>query len=222
MNFTIIIRKIPLSRTTCVKARFSTDWNVTKSCLQPAFEEVLKRSVLDAQSAWPRNAASSSQQPSFKVTTRNHASSFKPSGVVTNGAQSNANQTEVDDQAGTAQWAKKQELKRRIAEMDADINGLKESIQTLNTQLRSKEDNKEGMVRILNELERASRSGALQSSTAAGSRVNGQGKSGRVQQGINYMDGEFDWMGGLKARMKSVFGISDFRLCQRGYVLPTS
>lgn len=108
-----------------------------------------------------------------------------------------------------AQWAQKQDIKRRIAEMDADILGIKENIKTLNTQLRSKEDQRERMLRTLHDLERASHSGAVQSGT----------KAGQAQQGINYMDGHFDWMGGLKARMRSVFGIDDFRLCQRGWVL---
>ncbi|KXN84458.1 Mediator of RNA polymerase II transcription subunit 34 [Leucoagaricus sp. SymC.cos] len=105
------------------------------------------------------------------------------------------------------QWAKKQELKRRIAEMDADIVGIRESIKSLTAQLNSKENQKEGMVRMLHELERAARSGALQSGTGA---------VGSKTKGINYMDGDFDWMSGLKARMKGVFGINDFRLCQRG------
>ncbi|KAF9447006.1 ATP-dependent DNA helicase [Macrolepiota fuliginosa MF-IS2] len=109
-----------------------------------------------------------------------------------------------------AQWARKQELKRRIAEVDADISGLKESIKSLSTQLHSKEDQKEGMLRMLQDLERVSEPSTLRSDAVGGK------KGGRVQQGINYMDGNFDWMAGLKARMKSVFGISDFRLCQRG------
>ncbi|TFK39324.1 P-loop containing nucleoside triphosphate hydrolase protein [Crucibulum laeve] len=39
---------------------------------------------------------------------------------------------------------------------------------------------------------------------------------GRQKSGIDYMNDEFDWMAGLKGRMKAVFGIDNFRLCQQG------
>ena len=42
--------------------------------------------------------------------------------------------------------------------------------------------------------------------------VKGKGKA----KGINYMTEPFDWSEGLKARMKAVFGIQSFRLCQEG------
>ncbi|KAF5351184.1 hypothetical protein D9756_008189 [Leucocoprinus leucothites] len=180
----------------------------------PAFEEVLMRSVVDSHSFHrAQNVASSSATPSSHNVVRNPAtnghksSSFKPNGVTANVSINGTTTTDgADSQASMAQWVKRQELKRRIAEIDANILGIKESIQSLNTQLSSKESQKEGMVRMLRELDRASVSGAAQSGAGAGS----------GSKGINYMDGDFDWMGGLKARMRSVFGINDFRLCQRG------
>ncbi|KAF8970329.1 P-loop containing nucleoside triphosphate hydrolase protein [Flammula alnicola] len=39
---------------------------------------------------------------------------------------------------------------------------------------------------------------------------------GKAQQRTNYSTEEFDWSDALKRRMKAVFGIDDFRLCQRG------
>ncbi len=36
------------------------------------------------------------------------------------------------------------------------------------------------------------------------------------QQGTDYANGTFDWDDALKKRMKAVFGISEFRLAQRG------
>jgi ATP-dependent DNA helicase Q1 len=47
------------------------------------------------------------------------------------------------------------------------------------------------------------------------SRVDAKGK-GKAKEGINYMTEPFDWSEGLKARMKAVFGIQSFRLCQEG------
>ena len=46
-------------------------------------------------------------------------------------------------------------------------------------------------------------------------RVDVKGK-GKAKEGINYMTEPFDWSEGLKARMKAVFGIQSFRLCQEG------
>lgn len=182
----------------------------------------MKRSVIDSRSTrTTRNAASSSAfttAAAAGATNGIHqSSSFKPNGVSTNGIGPSTVDNGYTDgggqQTGMIQWQKKQELKRRIADMDADILGLKESIKSLNTQLSSKESQKESMVRTLHELERASHAGALQSGGGGGG-----GGGGSKTKGINYMDGDFDWMGGLKARMKGVFGIHDFRLCQRGYV----
>lgn len=47
--------------------------------------------------------------------------------------------------------------------------------------------------------------------TASSSNKKGKGK------GIDYTE-DFDWAGELKARMRNVFKIQDFRLCQKGYV----
>ncbi len=45
----------------------------------------------------------------------------------------------------------------------------------------------------------------------------GKGKAS-ARGGINYLTETFDWTDGLKSRMKSVFGIREFRLCQAGFV----
>ncbi|KAJ3554988.1 hypothetical protein NP233_g12309 [Leucocoprinus birnbaumii] len=179
----------------------------------PAFEEVLRRSIADSHSfRAAQNSASSSRSVAATYSNSNGqkppSSSFKPNGVASNGirAANITTTTQAENGVDMAQWAKKQELKRRIAEIDSDILGIKDSIKSLNTQLSSKEGQKEGMVRMLRELERASVSGASHS--------NAEAFSG--SRGINYMEGDFDWMSGLEARMKTVFGINDFRLCQRG------
>jgi ATP-dependent DNA helicase Q1 len=45
--------------------------------------------------------------------------------------------------------------------------------------------------------------------------VDRKGKGKARQDGIDYTL-EFDWSYELKARMKKVFGIDNFRLCQQG------
>ena len=40
--------------------------------------------------------------------------------------------------------------------------------------------------------------------------------AGKARQGIDYEKEEFEWSQSLKMKMKEVFGIEDFRLCQRG------
>ena len=42
--------------------------------------------------------------------------------------------------------------------------------------------------------------------------------SGDMSDSINYMGQDFEWSKQLKSKLKRIFGIDDFRLCQRGYV----
>lgn len=42
--------------------------------------------------------------------------------------------------------------------------------------------------------------------------------SGDTSDSINYMGQNFEWSKQLKSKLKRIFGIDDFRLCQRGYV----
>lgn len=44
------------------------------------------------------------------------------------------------------------------------------------------------------------------------------GPSSAVPDAINYMEQEFDWSGQLRSKLKKIFGIDDFRLCQKGCV----
>ena len=120
----------------------------------------------------------------------------------------------VDKKSGMVNWLRKLDLERQIAEIDADVLGIKDTIENLNAQLTVKEVHREELVMILNKTRKRISSGMTTTNTTM-QRADGIDRF----KGIDYMDGEFDWMGGLKARMRSVFGISEFRLCQRGYVL---
>jgi ATP-dependent DNA helicase Q1 len=39
-----------------------------------------------------------------------------------------------------------------------------------------------------------------------------------LSDSINYMEQEFEWNRQLKSKLRRIFGIDDFRLCQKGYV----
>lgn len=98
---------------------------------------------------------------------------------------------------------KNADIRGRIAELDAEVIGLEADKVSIVNQIALRLQEKEELERQL-----------VQSSR---SRVDPKGK-GKAQQGINYATSDFAWSKALEARMKAVFGINEFRLCQRGYV----
>ena len=44
------------------------------------------------------------------------------------------------------------------------------------------------------------------------------GSNSTTSDSINYIEKEFEWSRQLKSKLKRIFGIDDFRLCQQGYV----
>ena len=159
-----------------------------------------------------RCAPSSSSSSLFNK----NCSSNKTTTLVDIGEDDDDDDDGVNKKPGMANWLRKLDLERQIAEIDADVLGIKDTIENLNAQLTVKEVQREELVMILNKIRKRSSSGMTSTTTnTTMQRADGIDRF----KGIDYMDGEFDWMGGLKARMRSVFGISEFRLCQRGYVL---
>lgn len=98
---------------------------------------------------------------------------------------------------------KNADIRGRIAELDAELIGLEADKVSIANQIAIRLQEKEELERQLVQSNR--------------SRVDPKGK-GKAQQGINYSTSDFAWSKGLEARMKAVFGINEFRLCQRGYV----
>ena len=96
---------------------------------------------------------------------------------------------------------KKQQLKERLAQFDAEIKGYEDEIKSIRALVTLRKEERQ---EILKELESITPFAGTGRNTAVG--------------GIDYGREEFEWSGGLKAKMKSVFGINDFRLCQRGCV----
>ena len=94
-------------------------------------------------------------------------------------------------------------IRAEIAECDAYVNGLRDDIMALQNQVDIYVQKK---AKLLEQLEQSRGQGT----SATGGKTR--------QQGTDYTKGTFDWDDALKKRMKAVFGISEFRLAQRGSV----
>lgn len=104
--------------------------------------------------------------------------------------------------AGQPQLYRRQKIKEDIAAADAEIQQYEEEVRALRALISLKKDERSELVKEL-EATHASHFG--------------KGKA-KAKQGIDYGAEEFEWSQGLKAKMKEVFGIKDFRLCQKGWV----
>ena len=93
-----------------------------------------------------------------------------------------------------------QRIISRIAELDSKVQECRVDIAEIQTRMDTHLQEKEMLERQLASLN---------------PRIDTKGK-GKAKGGINYMTEPFDWSEGLKARMKAVFGIQSFRLCQEG------
>ena len=88
----------------------------------------------------------------------------------------------------------------RISELEAEVEECRVDMIETQKRMETRLQEKEMLERQLEQSE---------------TRVDTKGK-GKAKEGINYMTEPFDWSEGLKARMKAVFGIQSFRLCQEG------
>jgi len=102
------------------------------------------------------------------------------------------------------------ELRARIQDLDDEVRGCYADIETIQSRIQEclAEKRKLGTI-----LEKASTRQNVTPKTAA----DFKGKGVAVGN-VNFLTQSFDWTGGLRARMKSVFGIKEFRLCQEGLV----
>lgn len=105
-------------------------------------------------------------------------------------------------------WAQKQTLDRSLTSISIEINDVDQQIKDLQ-ELRGT------LVRKKKDIEK--QLGDVQQTSTRVGPVDRKGKGKAVQGGIDYMK-EMDWSDALKARMKNVFGIDNFRLCQQGCV----
>jgi ATP-dependent DNA helicase Q1 len=104
-------------------------------------------------------------------------------------------------------YLRKQTLNNQLNKIEGEISDVEQDIRTFQA-LRS--DLLRKKVEIQKQL------GEVQPTRTETADRKGKGKA--RNDGIDYTR-EFDWSNELKARMKKVFGIDSFRLCQQGCVL---
>ncbi|KAH6906055.1 ATP-dependent DNA helicase [Coprinopsis sp. MPI-PUGE-AT-0042] len=107
----------------------------------------------------------------------------------------------MNDWNGHPNQAQIDEINGKLAENELDLKEVNEGLKALQTQKEKLLHDGERLKRTLREL--------TSKSTA------GKGK-GKAQATINYTDEPFDWDDALRGRMRKVFGIQDFRHCQKG------
>ncbi|KAF9556796.1 ATP-dependent DNA helicase [Agrocybe pediades] len=110
--------------------------------------------------------------------------------------------SKTSNNGGGAQFDRQNaQTRRRIAELDAEMQGYERDIKAIRNRMAVCGEEKS---KLEEQLEQSRR-------VALGKNGNTQG-----QTGIDYPNGNFAWSDALKTRMKAVFNIDDFRLCQRG------
>jgi ATP-dependent DNA helicase Q1 len=104
-------------------------------------------------------------------------------------------------------YLRKFELKQEIASLDAEIADIRRDVMQLEEQCKLRAKDKDGLMKELRALD--------QRQTSAQSDASKKGK-GRESYGMIDYSADFDWSPELRLKMKRVFGINDFRLCQKG------
>lgn len=99
-----------------------------------------------------------------------------------------------------------EELRARIQDLDNEVRGCHADIETIQQRVRDCLAEKRKLGNLLEQ------TSANRLNTTTKTVMQSKGKN------VNYLTQSFDWTDGLRARMKSVFGIKEFRLCQEGLV----
>ena len=128
---------------------------------------------------------------------------------------SSSNQTSVNGIAmngETPVYSKKQELNGRLSALEKELKEIEEKIsefQDLRATIISERQ------AVLDELRQQNQSRPSYAPAPVGDRSKGVAPG--ADGAINYMTEVFDWEGVMAARMKEIFNVPSFRLCQRGY-----
>lgn len=102
--------------------------------------------------------------------------------------------------------------------LNGQLSKIENEIRDIDQEIKDREAIRSDLLLEKAEIEKQIRTEHLTRNGTDGA-TDRKGKGKARQEGINYML-EFDWSYELKARMKKVFGINNFRLCQQGCVLP--
>ena len=114
---------------------------------------------------------------------------------------------------GEPSYVLKQKLNGRLSELDQELKEIDRQIEEFKN-LRAKiVAERQDVANQLN-----TRIGHQPTNLPASTSGSGSARNSAGAGAIDYMNDPFEWTGELKARMRSVFGIHEFRLCQVGYV----
>ena len=106
-------------------------------------------------------------------------------------------------------YVRKQELNARLSSLDIELQGIDEDIKKLK-ELRSKlVGERQELLKQFDGNKGGQRDVGSKGHTSTNGFSSGPGKT-------NYMEERFEWSGELKRRLKEVFSIESFRLCQEG------
>ncbi|KAL5514242.1 hypothetical protein ACEPAG_2330 [Sanghuangporus baumii] len=112
---------------------------------------------------------------------------------------------------GSHSYSGRQELNGRLSELESELKDVDEQIEKLRelrSQVIAERNRVNEKIKTMQGTSRLSASNSLAPARSSGK---------ALQAGsINYMTEVFEWSGELKARMREVFGIQNFRLCQEG------
>ncbi len=100
----------------------------------------------------------------------------------------------------------RQELSARLSSIEAEIQGVDEEIERFKALRETLLRDKNEVVKQLNSLH------GSKTSNVTGIDVRSGPKPGTTDYNVS----DFEWTGELKRRMREVFGIPSFRLCQEG------
>ena len=108
----------------------------------------------------------------------------------------------------------KQELNSKLSEIEAELKSVEDKIHGLQA-VRETLIHEKG--EILKQLDTQGQRASIVNGSSA-SHSSGGKKGGKM----DYTMSSFEWTGELKRRMREVFGIQSFRLCQEGCVWGSS
>ena len=132
----------------------------------------------------------------------------RSSQIASGSGSSRATSTTLNGQSSSnaeASYTRMTELQQNISQLEAEISGLDKEIATI--------QHAKGFLVERLQIVKGELNGIKYGVNGNGK---GKGKGREEGGGINYDVDTFVWMGGLKTKMKEVFGIPSFRLCQRG------
>jgi len=106
-------------------------------------------------------------------------------------------------------YIQKNRIQTEIGKLDAEFLSINQEIARLEAAKQTVQQEKANLQKQLNALSKTNQVAPI-------SFIQGESSTARTRTGTNYSLSNFEWSGGMKARMYEVFGIQDFRLCQEG------